>query len=346
MVETDISILKQKYDISQSHTEEPIAIPSDISQKSGIILLVGSSGSGKSTILKSLGMNSFILDESRSAIDHFRTADDAETYLLSMGLRSIPTWFRPLNTLSMGEKHRAECAIYMYNNYMYIDEFTSVVDRDTAKSLSASFKKYFPKDKTVYIASCHRDIIEWLQPDHIYDTDSQKYIQKDSLCRPKLSIEIIPASVEDWVYFKKHHYLSGDISKSAHCYKALYEGKPIAFLAVIHSTGRDIRSYWREHRLVVLPEFQGLGIGTAFSDTMAKEYTSRGLRYFSKTAHVAMGEHRENNPNWRPTSTNKVIRKSYMDKDGKPRKQNGFGKSLDQITRDSMRACYSHEYIG
>jgi GNAT superfamily N-acetyltransferase len=44
---------------------------------------------------------------------------------------------------------------------------------------------------------------------------------------------------------------------------------------------------------VILPEFQGMGIGTAFSDAIAEIYVSRGLRYFSKTAHPSFGEHRE-----------------------------------------------------
>jgi len=335
--------LKIKYDI-QSYINQEIKIPS-FENKNGIILIVGSSGSGKSTILKSLGFINNNIDKTKCALDFFDEVQDGEKYLISIGLRSIPTWFRPLNTLSNGELHRAECAIQLYNNNMFIDEYTSVVDRNTAKSLSSSFRKYFPKEKTVFIASCHRDIIEWLQPDYIYDTDVQQFISKDCLCRPSLELDIIPADFQDWVYFKKHHYLSGDLSKSSHCYKAILNKEPVAFLAIIHSTGRDIKSYWREHRLVVLPEFQGLGIGKMLSDQIGYEYVSRGLRYFSKTAHIALGEYREKSSKWRATSTNKVIRKSYIKSDGTARIQNGFGKSESSIHRDSNRLCYSHEFI-
>lgn len=336
--------IRLKYDLID-YVEESIIIPS-FKNKTGIILIVGSSGSGKTTILKSLGYKKINIENEKTVLDNFSNLEEAERLLISMGLRSIPTWFRPLNTLSNGEKHRAECAIYLHNNENFIDEFTSVVDRDTAKSLSASFRKYIDKSKTVYIATCHRDVIEWLQPDYIYDTDLKKFTNGRFLRRPSIELNITPSSFENWVYFRKHHYLSGALSKSAHCYEARINNKPVAFLAVIHSTGRDIKSYWREHRLVVLPEFQGLGIGKTLSNVIAEQYKRKGLRYFSKTAHCALGEYREKSELWKGTSTNKKARPSYLKKDGTVREQKGFGKTKDTIKRDAIRVCYSHEYIG
>jgi GNAT superfamily N-acetyltransferase len=98
---------------------------------------------------------------------------------------------------------------------------------------------------------------------------------------------------------------------------------------------------------VVLPEFQGLGIGTAFSDAIAEMYVSRGMRYFSKTAHPSFGEHRQNSPLWRATSTNLKSRKSsYLLKDGSIRAMPGYGGNAQIALRDADRVCYSHEYIG
>ena len=134
--------------------------------------------------------------------------------------------------------------------------------------------------------------------------------------------------------------------KSCHFYTAYINAQPVAFIAIIHRCGRDIRSYWGESRLVVLPEFQGLGIGFAVSELIAMEYTSRGLRYFSKTAHPALGVKRNNSVKWRATSTNMQKRRSYLTKDGKARKQKSFGKTEEAIYRDAKRVCFSHEYIG
>lgn len=53
---------------------------------------------------------------------------------------------------------------------IYVDEFTSVVNRDVAKSMSHALQRYIrQKDLKIIIASCHFDIIEWLQPDYVFN---------------------------------------------------------------------------------------------------------------------------------------------------------------------------------
>jgi GNAT superfamily N-acetyltransferase len=235
-----------------------------------------------------------------------------------------------------------------------IDEFTSVVDRDTAKSLAYSMRRYFDSQtnqSVLYIASCHRDIVEWLDPDWVYDTDLCALENRRLLCRlgrrPELTLTIRSTGPDYWKYFSKYHYLDSKMSRSVHCYVGLLGDKPIAFHAAIHSTNRDIHSYWRGHRTVILPEFQGMGIGTQFSDTIAQIYVDKGLRYFSKTAHPSFGEHREKSPLWRATSTNLKSRKgSYLLKDGTIRPMKNYGGNAQIALRDADRVCYSHEYIG
>jgi len=203
----------------------------------------------------------------------------------------------------------------------------------------------------LYIASCHRDIIDWLDPDWVYDTDLQKLDNRRLLHRlgrrPELTLTIRGTSPETWRYFSRFHYLDTSMSRSVHCYVLLLGDKPIGFHAAIHSTNRDIHSYWRGHRTVILPEFQGMGIGTRFSDAIAEMYVSRGMRYFSKTAHPSFGEHRQKSPLWRATSTNLKSRlSSYLLKDGTIRNMPGYGGNSQIALRDAGRVCYSHEYVG
>ena len=342
--------IKRKYDITD-YKESPVPIPN--LPKDGIVLIVGTSGSGKSTILKSLGdIKQPSINNTATVIENFSSPERGEELLLACGLRSIPTWFREPTTLSNGEFHRFEMAMSLDQGLGTVDEFTSVVDRDTAKSLALSIRKYYDRrgtDEPLYIASCHRDIIDWLDPEWVYDTDLQVLENRRApFCmgrRPELVLTIKSASVDYWRYFSKNHYLDTAISKSAHYYVLLLGDKPIGFHAAIHSTNRDIHSYWRGHRTVILPEFQGMGIGTAFSDAIAEMYVSKGFRYFSKTAHPSFGEHREKSELWRPTSTNKKSRLgSYLLKDGSARKMPGYGGTT--TARDAGRICYSHEYIG
>ena len=344
--------IKKKYDI-KDYKEPAITIPNLPDQ--GIVLIVGTSGSGKSTILRGLGQPGHLpVDNTCSVIENFSSPERGEELLLSCGLRTIPAWFRPPNTLSNGEYHRFEMARSLDLGITTIDEFTSVVDRDTAKSLALSVRKYYDRQeitKPLYIASCHRDIVEWLDPDWIYDTDLCALENRRSLHRlggrPELTLTIRGTSPEMWRYFSKYHYLDTSMSRSVHCYVGLLGDKPVAFHAAIHSTNRDIHSYWRGHRTVVLPEFQGMGIGTAFSDAIAEMYVSRGMRYFSKTAHPSFGEHRQKSPLWRATSTNLKSRKgSYLLKDGSIRAMPGYGGNAQIALRDADRVCYSHEYIG
>jgi GNAT superfamily N-acetyltransferase len=342
--------IKTKYDI-KDYVEPQVTVPK--LPTDGIVLIVGTSGSGKSTILRSLGqVQTPEINAGDDVINNFSTPQRGEELLLACGLRSIPTWFRPVRTLSNGEFHRFEMAMSLDQGLGTIDEFTSVVDRDTAKSLALSMRKFYDRQKTdqpLYIASCHRDIVDWLDPDWVYDTDLQVLDNRRSLfrlgTRPELTLTIRSTGPDYWRYFGKYHYLDTAISKSAHYYVLLLGDKPIGFHAAIHSTNRDIHSYWRGHRTVILPEFQGMGIGTAFSDAIAQIYVDRGLRYFSKTAHPSFGEHREKSPLWRPTSTNRQSRKgSYLNKDGSVRKMPGYGGTT--TARDASRVCYSHEYIG
>ena len=345
-----LDVIKTKYDI-KDYKEARVEIPK--LPTDGIVLIVGTSGSGKSTILRSLGeLKQPRVDGEAHVIDNFSTPERGEELLLSCGLRTIPAWFRPPATLSNGERHRFEMAVSLDQGINTIDEFTSVVDRDTAKSLAYSVRKYYDRQndsKPLYIASCHRDIVEWLDPDYVYDTDLCVLENRRSLHRlgrrPAIVLTIRSASSTYWRLFGKYHYLDTALAKGAHCYVGLIDNKPVVFGAVLHSTSGTLRSYWRGHRTVVLPEFQGLGIGSAFSDAVAEIYHSRGLLYYSKTAHPAFGEHRNNSSKWQATSTNGKSRaSSYLNKDGSKRAMPGYGGTT--VERDAARVCYSHKYIG
>jgi ABC-type lipoprotein export system ATPase subunit len=340
----NIDQIKLNYDVD-GHIEEEIKIPKKPDK--GLILIVGKSGSGKSTILKRWFNNTPLsnFDENRSVIENFNSTESGEKFLKICGLRSIPSWFRKYETLSNGEKHRATIAKILENNGIYVDEFTSTIDRDTAKSLSWGLRKYVNKENLFVVSTCHTDIEEWLCPDIVYDTDKAIFRGGRFLQRPPILLTIRPTNFEDWFYFKNHHYLSSSVSRSCHFYAGYIKDKSVCFYAVIHRCGRDIKSYWAGSRLVVLPEHQGLGIGIKFSNAVAEIYTQKGLRFFEKTAHPSLGNYRNQSRLWRATSTNMIRRTSYM-KDGKARTQSGFGKTKEQIERDHKRICFSHEYIG
>lgn len=327
---------------------EKITIPS-FPKDFQIGLIVGSSGSGKSTILhKRFGDETKISwDNSKSIASHFSSVDDASNKFGAVGLNSIPTWIKPYSVLSNGEKFRADLARRLRNGAV-IDEFTSVVNREVAISCSVSIEKYIRRNnlQQIVFCSCHDDIIPYLRPDWIYNTDTHEFYSGRYLCRPKIDIEIINCDKSAWNMFKRHHYLSGELNSASVCYLGVYNDIPIAFMALLALPGRDVKHAWREHRVVVLPDYQGMGIGNLFSETIAQAYIEHGCRYFCKTSNPRMGEHRENSPKWKPTQNNKKQRESYLKKDGTVREINGYGMKPELIMIHAFRVCYSHEYIG
>jgi GNAT superfamily N-acetyltransferase len=73
--------------------------------------------------------------------------------------------------------------------------------------------------------------------------------------------------------FRNYHYLNSALPSTARCYTAVYQNKPIAFIAVVSIRMRA--KYYRVSRLVVLPDYQGIGVGKRLLNFIADVYTSQ-----------------------------------------------------------------------
>ena len=152
----------------------PWAFPTKIPKNFKLGVIVGSSGSGKSTLLKHFGVEAVpTWDLTKSIISHFDTPDEGINKLSSVGFNSIPSWYKPYNVLSNGEKFRADLARKIKTNAV-IDEYTSVVDRNVAKAASVALTRYIKNNDltNIVLSTCHRDIVDWLEPDWVLDTDT------------------------------------------------------------------------------------------------------------------------------------------------------------------------------
>lgn len=309
---------------------------SDFNVKSDFVigLIVGSSGSGKSTLLKKFGNESkYQWDEQKCIASQFDTAEEAQSRLAAVGLNSIPAWLRPYHALSTGEKYRADLAMQLKSGAV-VDEFTSVIDRPVAMSCANAVNRYAKQYglRNVVFASCHYDIIDWLQPDWVYDTLTQKLSYRGSARRQEIELEILPCGVESWAIFSKHHYLTEDINKSALHWLCTWGSNVVGFASSIAYPSGTVKNAYRGHRTVILPDYQGLGIGVRLSDAVAELHHRQGFRYFSKTAHPRMGEYRNKSALWKPTSKNMIERNDPINKNVKWLSRKVFS--------------YSHEYIG
>jgi ABC-type ATPase with predicted acetyltransferase domain len=152
----------------------PWKLPNSLPKDFKIGVIVGSSGSGKSTLLKQFGVEDQpVWEKDKSVISHFANPEDGINRLSSVGFNSIPSWYKPYHVLSNGEKFRADLARKIKSNAV-IDEYTSVVDRTVAKAASMALARYVKNNnlQNIVISTCHMDIVDWLQPDWVINTDT------------------------------------------------------------------------------------------------------------------------------------------------------------------------------
>ena len=308
----------------------------------GVIL--GGSGSGKTTILKKMGdVKKVIFDIEKPLISNFNWLEPKEATLVltSMGLSSVPTWLRPFNTLSNGEQYRATLAYLVASandkEVILIDEYTSVVDRDVAKAMSFALQKYIRRtNKRIILASCHYDILEWLMPDWTCSPQKGGALERCDYLRqgrPEISLQFSRVESETWDIFKKHHYLTHDVNKGAKFLLFEWDKKPIAIVAILNTPRKGIPNGMAISRIVVLPDYQGLGLGSKICNFIGGIFINENKKMYIKTVNPALGEYFNKSILWRGTLENGKTRNlKFVD----------IQKYKNRVTR----ASYCHEYIG
>ena len=101
---------------------------------------------------------------------------------------------------------------------------------------------------------------------------------------------------ECWALFAPFHYLDARINKAARAFVVTWAGRVVAFESRLPFPGRGRKDTFREHRLVVLPDFQGLGVGPRVSEAFGWMHMRQGLRFCSRTAHPRLGAYRTCSP--------------------------------------------------
>ncbi len=256
--------------------EFEVEVP-DMSEAWQVGVIVGPSGSGKSTIAKeAFGGKLYTSSrwpKSKAVIDAFPAGLEVKqitSMLTAVGFSSPPAWCKPYHVLSNGERFRCDLArsLMSSGNVVAFDEFTSVVDRNVAKIGSAAIRKSIDDGritKRFVAVTCHDDVVEWLRPDWVLDMATGRLARGCLRRRPKIALEVFRCHHETWQMFAPHHYLDHSLNRAARCYLATWQGIPVAFVAMLTHFRK---AAWRFSRVVVLPDFQGIGIGSQLIDTI------------------------------------------------------------------------------
>lgn len=302
------------YDLSENRALEHFVGSIDLENDWQIGLIVGNSGTGKSTIAKELFPQAYI--------EHFKythetvlddmpkdcSVEEITKTFSSVGFSSVTSWLKNYNVLSNGEKMRVDLAraILESQEFFVFDEFTSVVDRNVAKVGSFTMQKAIRKTKKKFIAvTCHFDVEDWLLPDWIFDTNSMTFrkCEGQKKNRPECELRIYETKQKQyyWNVFRRYHYLNHSMNNASNVYIATLNNNLCGLLSVMPFPHPKKRNFYRIHRVVVLPDYQGLGIAMQMIEYIAKRYKENGKGFIITTSHPAMINAMKKSANWRAT---------------------------------------------
>jgi ABC-type dipeptide/oligopeptide/nickel transport system ATPase subunit len=195
-----VASIMGNFDLQSEKAIEHFKGEINLEQDWNIGVIYGASGTGKSTIAKELFQKDYI--------DTFKYGDEAiidempkecsvdliTSAFNSVGFGTVWSWLKSYEVLSTGEKMRVNIAraILEKRNLIVFDEYTSTVNREVAKHGSFALQKAIRKMNKQFIAvSCHKDVLEWLEPDWTFCTDDMSFKNTRGLLRrPEIKLEI------------------------------------------------------------------------------------------------------------------------------------------------------------
>lgn len=314
-------------------------------------VVVGPSGSGKTSIGRKVAdFWSPVWTDDAPIIDEISPVgdfDEVTGFLAAVGLGDVPTWLRPFSVLSAGEQFRANLARLVAESpaLVVLDEYSSVVDRQIAQIGSMAFQRAWRRGTgRVVLLTPHYDVLEWLEPDWVFDTFGMT-LSKEHLQRPKIEVDVYRTDWSYWPKFEPHHYLKADPMPFGVAYVGFVGSEPVMHLGVSSLyTGAGVEA--RACRMVVMPEWQGAGIGMRMLNDICARYL-RGEGHLKgpattlfHTSHPGLNAALRRDARWRQVSSSLhgVDRQRSARGLGKAQRRGGFGGHL--------RAVQGWRYVG
>lgn len=305
-------------------------------------LIVGPSGSGKTNIARQLFGDAVDLHldwGSASVIDDFsadKSMDEICAVCQAVGFNTIPAWLRPHAVLSNGERFRVDLArrLLEQDGLIVVDEFTSVVDRQVAQIGAHAVQKYARRHNKQFVGvSCHYDILDWLQPDWIFEPQTMTFSRRLLRQRPELAVTVSPVPYSAWHTFAPFHYLTRELHRAAQCFVLFVGDRMAAFAGLLHRPHPKVKDITGVSRLVTLPDWQGLGLAFVLADTLGAAYKAIGRRLHTYPAHPALIHAFDRSRVWNLEKRAGVFSKKL---EGDANIARGFG----------ARACAVFRYVG
>lgn len=101
--------------------------------------------------------------------------------------------------------------------------------------------------------------------------------------------------------------MSADLHTAAKCFGLFIEDKCVAFIGIRHFPHPHVSDIMNVQRLVVLPDYQGLGIGPKFMEWMGEFLALHGYRAHSITAQPVLKNSYRASPRWQRSKSVNVF---------------------------------------
>ena len=331
-----------KFDLQSENIVEHFKGDIDLPTNWQVGLIVGKSGTGKTTIAKQLFPDSYITSyeyTKETVLDDMPkdcSVEQITSAFNSVGFSSPPSWLKPYSVLSNGQKMRVDLAraILEDQKFFVFDEFTSVVDRNVAEIGSFAMQKAIRKtDKQFIAVTCHFDVQDWLLPDWVFNTDTMTFqsFEGQKKNRPEIKFEIFQTADKSiWKMFAKHHYLSHSHNNAANVFIATVNDEIAGFISILHFPHPKAKDLKKVHRLVILPDYQGAGIGLRLLNEVGKIYKHEKWRYTIVTSAPSLINALKKSNEWICVRMGRAINKSKSSTIGGFTKEGGY--SANRIT--------------
>ena len=136
--------------------------------------------------------------------------------------------------------------------------------------------------------------------------------------------------------FRKYHYLNYDLHASAVTYLLTINDEPAAFIATHHFPHPIATNMKKVHRLVVLPDYQGIGIGIKLLEFVGELWIKRGMRFTITTSNPALMHGLNKRDRWRCMRFGRV---------GRNGQNSTFKKQVNNNTNSGKRITTSFEML-